>query len=444
MKKAITVIIIVAVIAAGSYYLLIRKKNGNNKAPVYTQTTPTRGDIQQKVAASGSITSNLDVEIKCKASGEITKLPFDISQTVKEGDLLLELDPVDEQRNVELAKVSLFNSQARLKSAKENLNISELELATARERAKVDLEVAQSHADTVKASTDRTIQLYNDGFISKGEYEQALADKIAADSAVDSARIKFTELDTQETSLELLRQDVVTATSNVDTAQINLDLANQRLDDTRVYSPMAGIVTDRYVQIGQIIASGISNTGGGTSIMKISDLSRLFVLALVDESDIGSVRVGQDVKISVDAFSNEKFEGKVDRIAPTGVNVSNVVTFEVRIEIVSENKTLLMPEMTADVEIITAVHNNVLTVPLKAVKTVNGKKEVTVLGADGKNETRNVETGINDGENIEIISGLTESDIVLYQEIDTSSIWQRNQDRGGPPPGMIGIGGHGH
>ncbi|MFH1676428.1 MAG: efflux RND transporter periplasmic adaptor subunit, partial [bacterium] len=395
MKKVITVIIIVIVIAAGSYYLLIRKKNGNNKAPVYTEAKPTRGEISQKVAASGSITSNLDVEIKCKASGEITTLPFDISQTVNEGDLLLELDPVDEQRNVELAKVNLFNSQARLKSARENLNISELNLATARERAKVDLEVAQARADTVKTSTERTIQLYNDGFISKGEYEQALTDKIAADSAVDSARIKFTELDTQETSLELLRQDVVTASSNVDTSQINLDLVNQRLDDTRVYSPMAGVITDRYVQIGQIIASGISNTGGGTSIMKISDLSRLFVLALVDESDIGHIVVGQQVKISVDAFPTEKFEGTVDRIAPTGVNVSNVVTFDVRIEVISDNKTLLMPEMTADVEIITAIHENAITVPLKAVQTKNGEKILMVQGPDGKPESRTVVTGID-------------------------------------------------
>jgi HlyD family secretion protein len=436
MRKFLIILIPILIIAA-VYFVFFRKGNGKEEAPVFTQVNPVRGDIAKIVAASGGVTSNLDVEIKCKASGEIVTLPFDISDTVLEGDLLLELDPVDEERNVELAQVSLSEDQARFSRTQENLRISQTDIETAYEQARVDLEVVQARADNAQASADRIEDLHNRGFISQEEYEQALTTALASEADVDSANIRFDELASQEAALSLLRFDVTLASASVTSSQINLETAMRRLDYTKVYSPMAGIVTARYVQTGQIISSGISSTSGGTAVMMVSDLSRLFILARVDESDIGKVVIGQRVKISVDAYSGQNFEGVVDRIAPVGVNVQNVVTFEVRIEISSENKNLLKPEMTADVEIIIAESIGALMVPTNAVKVEDGKSTVMVEGDGGVPMPREVETGIDNGEFIEILSGLSETDVVLVDQSQQSSMWQRQEEDHGPSRGMM-------
>lgn len=440
MKKILLLVIVLVVTAAG-YFLFFRNGNGNEQAPEFTEINPHRGTISKTVAASGSVTSNLDVEIKCKASGEIITLPFDISNTVLEGDLLLELDPVDEERNVELAKVNLNENQARLNRTRENLRLSELDLETAYERARVDLEVVEARADDAQASTDRIEELYELGFISEEEYEQAVTSALASRADVDSANIRFDELASDEAALSLLNLDVILASAAVTSASINLETAQQRLEDTKVYAPMDGIVTARYVQAGQIISSGISSTSGGTPVMMISDLSRLYILGRVDESDIGQIETGQQVRISVDAYQDESFEGTIDRIAPVGVNVQNVVTFEVRIEVTSEKKSLLKPEMTADVEIVIGESTDALLIPSNAVISMDGRAVVMVESADGNPEPRPVVIGMDDGQFTEIISGISETDVILINEMNESSMWRNStEERRGPPPGMIRFG----
>ena len=442
MKKVLWFLIPLIIIVA-AYFVYIKKGNGNEEAPQFTEVNPVRGDISILVAASGSVKSNLDVEIKCKASGEVITLPFDVSDIVHEGDLLVELDPVDEERSVQLARVSLNADSARLNRTQENLRLSELDLETAYERARVDLEVVQARADDARESTDRISELYERGFISQEEYDQALTTALASEADVDSANIRFDELSSQEAALSLLNLDVTLATASITSSQINLETALQRLEDTKVYSPMDGIVTARSVQTGQIISSGISNTSGGTPVMIISDLSRLFILARVDESDIGKVEVGQRVEISVDAYSDRDFEGIVDRIAPVGENVQNVVTFEVRVEITSDNKAPLKPEMTADVEIVIFESIDVLMVPSNAVMVNEGKSTIMVAGEGGEPVQSEVETGLDNGEFVEIISGLSETDTVLINQMQQFSMWQRQDDqRGGPRPMMMPIGRH--
>src|SRR5439155_4332181 len=114
-----------------------------------------------------------------------------------------------------------------------------------------------------------------------------------------------------------------------DSDKVALANARQQRDYTTVTAPMDGVVSALNVQIGVIIASGITNVAGGTTIMTLSDLSHVFVLASVDESDIGTIVVDQPAIITVDAYPGRQFKGKVVRIATKGVNVTNVVTFEV-------------------------------------------------------------------------------------------------------------------
>jgi multidrug resistance efflux pump len=398
---------------------------GDAESSEKTSAVVERKSIKLQVESTGRIVSNLDVEIKCKASGEVITLPFDISDRVAKDDLVAELDPADEERNVQKANVTLSASVARLAKAKLNLEIAQDDLANAKARAEVDHDTAVTRSRDARAKTDRVQQLYDQKLASQEEYETAETAAQKAEADLTNASIRLEELKTDEAALELKRQDLRLAESDVESARINLSTIEQRLTDTKVYAPIDGIVTGREVQIGQIISSGISNVGGGTTILTLSDLSRLFVLAYVDESDIGRIEQGQAVNISADAFIGKQFKGVVDRIAQKGINQSNVITFEVRIELLSKNKSLLKPEMTADVEILMAEAMDVLTIPIGAVSREEGKPTVSVIMDDGSMEIRNVEVGITDGEIIEIVNGLEEGETVAINEMEYESAWRK-------------------
>lgn len=397
-----------------------------------------RGPIRLSISSTGKVVSNLDVEIKCKASGEIIKLPFEVSESVRKGDLLLELDPADEQRRVDQAEVALSSSRAQLSIARENLTIAGRNLETDRDKAEAALKSAMARAEDARLKSGRVKELLEKNLSSREEYETAETTSVQASADLELARLKLDELKTRENSLEVSRFEVSMAEARMESDRIDLELARQRLMDTRVTAPIDGVVTSRNVQIGQIISSGISNVAGGTTTMVLSDLSRMFVLASVDESDIGKVSVGQPVEITVDAHPGKIFQGSVVLIATRGINVSNVVTFEVKIEVLSKSKSLLKPEMTANVEIIAAEKEDALLAPANAVVRMAGSYYVTLFGKNQTGEDRSVKIGISDGTRTEITEGLEEGDIIVLRSNGLESRWAgRDRERPPIPGGMI-------
>jgi len=433
--KKTWIIVLVVLLAAGGGFWYWRARTKSSTATTPTPTAKIeRGPVRQSVTSTGKIVSNLDVEIKCKASGEVVKLPFDISQAVKKGDLLLELDPRDEQQRVRQAEATVRASQARLINARESLALADEKLKTDRQRADAALTAAQARARDARAKTDRTRELLGKKLASLEEAETAETAAAQAAAEAENAATGLEELKNQARTLEQARQQIRIAEAQVDNDQVSLDLARQRLTETRVVAPVDGVVTQRAVQIGQIISSGISNVGGGTTALVVSDLSRIFVLAAVDESDIGQVRPGQRVKVTVDAYRNREFAGEVMRISPRGVNVSNVVTFEVKIEITARDKELLRPEMTATVEVLIDERSDALLAPSDALFRRGGKTWVTLQAADGAKTDREVGVGISDGRKTEILSGLTAGETVLVQGSDSK--WNGQGQRPSGPPMM--------
>jgi HlyD family secretion protein len=428
------VLLVLAALAGGGayYYWWVYLPGVKADAPAMVTAKAERGPIRLTVASTGRVVSNLDVDIKCKASGPIIELPYDVSDVVKKDSLLLRLDPIDEDRVLKRADVDLAASQAKLEIARQNLSVAERTLATDRDRAEAALKAAESRAGDARAKADRMKQLLAKALAAQEEYDTAETAAIQASADLDAARVKLDELKTQELALELKRQDVKLAEADVQADKIALEIAQDRLRDTKVMAPMDGIVAARNVQIGQIISSAISNVGGGTTVLTLSDLSQIFVLASVDESDIGKVCLGQPAVITADAYPGKKFEGKVVRIATKGVNLSNVVTFEVKIEVLGETKSLLKPEMTANVEIIAAAKDSTLLVPVEAVvRKAGGRQVVTCVKDDGATEDVPVTVGITDGTMTEIAGGLAEGRTVVVQKGGADSKWSANQKQGG-------------
>jgi len=435
MKKG-TVVLIVVVLAAGLVGYWMYSRAGSDDGEQEQETVKVkRGPIRKSVSSTGRGVANLDVEIKCKASGEVAEVPRDVSDRVKKGDLLLRLDPADEERNVRGAEVSLAASEARFLQAERSLLIAERNLAADRKRAAARLASAKARAKDAQAKAERQRRLLEKKLVSQEECGTAETGAIQAAADLKEVEIGIEELETDELALELKRQDVRLARAQVELDRIALSDANERLKDTRVLAPIDGVVSSRDVQTGQIISSGVSNVGGGTAVMTISDLSRLFVIASVDESEIGGVETGQDVTVTADAYPEARFRGSVVRIATKGVDTSNVVTFEVKIEVLGRRKGLLRPEMTANVEILISERESALLVPADSVFRRKGKRMIRVAKGEDSFEEREVEVGISDGISTEIVSGLKEGEAVVVSQSGGDSRWS-----GGRPPSIRRMG----
>jgi HlyD family secretion protein len=361
MKKVwIFIFVLVLILAAGAGYHFTFTEN-NNREQQFSSYASKRQDIRRTVSASGRIEAHRNVEIKSKASGEIISMPFEVSDRVERGDTLVELDPVDERRNVRSAQS--------------------------------DLQTAKASYEDARIKTKRLEDLNSQGLASQEEYE------------------------TQR--LQMIRARV-----ELEKREISLELAEQRLDETRIFAPFAGVVSERYVQVGQIISSGMSTVTDGTPILMLSDMSRLYAEASVDESDIGLVEVGQPAEISVDAYPDQKFTGKVRRIDVRGTSVSGVITYKTEVEILGDEKQKLRPEMTASVDIVVEESRDALVIPVAALQ--NKGRNYFVLAGSSPEEAKqiNVEPGLRSGEYVEIVSGLDSGD-TLWVSGRSGGEWSR-------------------
>lgn len=238
------------------------------------------------------------------------------------------------------------------------------------------------------------------------------------------------------------KENLDNAQYNYDTAQSKLEEAESNLSETVIVSPMDGVVIGEPVTDGTMAVQGNSNP---TVIMRIADLSRKQIFAKVDETDIGSVRVGQKATFTVDAYNGKTFTATVSKISQTDMdnswNISNsssssssssaaVIYYSVTLD-VDDPEGLLMPSMTARVEIETANKDSALAVPLSALKTDKNGTYVIVIKDDGTTENRYVETGIYGDEFVEIINGLSENekvDVTMVKKATTTT-----SARPGPP-----------
>ena len=425
-KSFIIMLAVVAIGASAGAGIFLHERGAKTATTLptnsYTMEAST-GDITQIVSATGPVASNLDVQIKCRASGEVITLPFDISDKVKKGDLLVQLDQKDEKVLLDQAEVTLEQSQSKLKEAIATERMAELDLQTATEQAASNIMAAEVKATNLHRKADRQKQLLTQTLASPEDFETAETDASQAATDLQNARIAKEQLKSQEVALQVKKEDVELAKQQVQLDGISLQNAQQQMDYTTIRAPMDGVIADLEIQKGTIISSAISVVGGGTSVITLSDMSHIFIMASVDESDIGNVAVGQPVDITADAFPGKTFSGKVVRIALQGVNTTNVVTFEVKIEVTSANKDLLKPQMTANVAIIEANKSNVVMIPIMAIVRKHQKTFVTIVKPDNSTEERELTLGIDDGEDQEVVSGLRGGEQILVFKSDATNVW---------------------
>jgi HlyD family secretion protein len=274
-------------------------------------------NISLTVEATGTVEPVDLVEVKSKASGQIVRMPVQVGSLVRRGDLLVQIDPRDVQNQYAQALAALRAAQA-----------------------KVEISLAQKK---------RSDNLYAQAVITAPEYEAASLDYANAQSAVVKART-------------------------------DVDLARQRREDATVSAPIAGTVLEQTSVLGTVISSATSSASGGTTILKMADLTRIRVRALVAESDVGNVHPGQTANVTVDAFPNRTFQGTVEKIEPQAVVQQSVTMFPVLITI-SNEEGLLLPGMNGEVSMLIEERQNVPAVPVDAVRNAREMPAVaSILG----------------------------------------------------------------
>jgi HlyD family secretion protein len=342
--------------------------------------TVERGDVARSVVATGKIQPLTKVEIKSKASGIVEKLLAHYGDTVKEGQILAELDKELLVAGVREAKANLLAAQA------------------AYERNRIEAEGPD--LPFLKASWDRSKKLYADGLIAPQILEDA---EMAYQMAVN-----------HQTAA---RSNAAVTRAEVERAKAALERAETDLRYATIRSPMDGLILSRDVEVGDAVSSILVLGSQATLVMTMGDVSEVYVLGKVDEADIGKVYLGQPARIVVESFKDKQFEGEVTKISPFGVEVDNVTTFEVRVSIRNPGGEL-KTNMTANAEIILEEKKDVLLVPESAVvydRERNTSLEVPDPGAPhGKREVK-VTLGISNGVKTELVDGLGEGSQIVLQ-----------------------------
>lgn len=268
-----------------------------------------------------------------------------------------------------------------------------------------------------------------------------------AEFTLNNAKVKYERTSYLYNIGAKSKEELDDAQYNYDTAESKLAEAESNLSETVIVSPMDGVVIGEPVTDGTMAVQGNSNP---TVIMRIADLSQKQITAKVDETDIGNVRVGQKATFTVDAYNGKTFTATVSKISQTDLdnswNTSStsgssssssaaVIYYSVTLD-VDDPEGLLMPSMTARVEIETANKDNALAVPLSALKTDSNGSYVVIVKKDGTTENRYVETGIYSDDNVEIVSGLSEGEQVSVAMAKKTTTDNNNNQRrqGGPPP----------
>jgi HlyD family secretion protein len=313
-------IALLAVLAIAIAAILIVRgaRSGGSKTQIMTAPVETR-NIALTIEATGTVEPIDMVEIKSKASGLITHMPVEVGSLVKKGDLLAQIDPRDVQNQYNQALAAVH--------------------------------AAEANVAVTKAAKERSDALFAQNIITADEHEKATLDDANAQSQLVAART-------------------------------NLDLALQRRQDATVTAPITGTVLEQPVTEGTVIASATTSASGGTTLLQMADLGRVRMRAMVGETDIGNVKPGQSATVTVDAFPQRTFAGRVEKVEPQAVVQQSVTNFPVLIS-VSNESGLLLPGMNGEVSMLVDERDSVPAIPVDAVRSVRELPVVAqALGLD--------------------------------------------------------------
>lgn len=353
MKKYFKYILmaLVAVIFIGTFVFLYIKSQPQPE--VYDEFTLQRMDIRKTTVVTGKIEPRNEVNVKPQISGIITEILKEAGETVQEGEVI--------------AKVKVIPDMGSLSAAQSRLRLAEIN----RKQAQTDY--------------DREKTLFDKGLVAADEY-----DKIAQ-------------------ALRQAREEVDAAQDNLEVVRDGVSKSNASASSTLIRSTITGLILDIPVKVGNSVI--LANTfNDGTTIATVANMNDLIFRGNIDETEVGRLSTGMTMKITIGALQDLKFDARLEYIAPKATDQNGANQFEIKAAVnLPSNATNIRSGYSANAEIVLAEAKNVLAVQESAIEFDGNDTYVYVIKGEGDKQTyerRKVQTGISDGINIEIRSGV--------------------------------------
>ncbi len=355
MRKVVWFVVLVAlagVFAWTLYYLFAKSQ----EAPVvYSTAQPSVQTIVKKTVATGSVVPRKEVEIKPQVSGIVEKLFVEPGDVVKENDLI--------------ARIRIIPNMLALNNAENRLNQAEISL----QNAQVEL--------------DRDRRLRDEGVISKAEWDQ-------------------TKLD-----FEQAKEERASAQDNLDLIRRGTTARTEKASNTLVRATIAGMVLEVPLEEGDSVIE--TNTfNDGTTIATVADMDELIFVGKIDESDVGKIRPGMELLLTIGALETERFTADLEHIAPKGVEENGAIQFEIRAALDLQEGVFVRANYSASADIVLDKRDDVLAIDEGLVTFEGEKAWVEVETAPQQFERREIRTGLSDGIYVEVVSGLAADEAV--------------------------------
>lgn len=358
MKKYLKVIIaaLVVLVFIGTFVFLYQKSKP--QPVVYDEFTPKVADISKTTVITGSIEPRDEVEVKPQISGIITEIYKEAGEMVKSGEVI--------------AKVKVIPDMGQLSSAESRVRLAEINLKQA------------------KVNFDREKQLYDKQLVSAEEYDNV------------------------RQTLDQAREEKTAAIDALEVVRDGVSRSNASASSTLIRSTISGLILDVPVKVGNSVI--LSNTfNDGTTIATVADMSDLIFKGNIDETEVGQLVTGMPMRITIGALQNLKFEARLEYISPKATDNNGANQFEIKAAVTVPQGNAIRSGYSANAEIELASAKGVLTVPESAIEFSGNDTYVYVIKGSGDDKTyerRKVTTGLSDGINIEIKSGLKKSEKV--------------------------------
>lgn len=369
MKRTKTLIILFVIVAAFATALIYLWQKNAEDPITYTTESPSEETIIVKTVATGNIVPKEEVLIKSNISGVIEEVFIEAGQYVNSGDLIAKIRVIPNISNLTSAKNSIASNQTSLQTAKINLQ-------------------------TQQANYDRQKALFEKGVISANEFEG----------------IKNTYLQTKQ-SVEQAQINLTSASQNFDIIKTGTTSGLGDIAQTQVRATVSGMVLDVPVKEGNQVIEA-NNFNEGTSIASLADVKKMIFEGKVDESEVGKIKEGLPLEITVGAIEEVKFEALLDYIAPKGVAENGAIQFAIKGTLKNIDSTFIRAGLSANASIILDKVEKVLAIKEALVQydTKTQKPFVEIEVGDQKFERRDIEIGISDGIFVHVKSGIKATD----------------------------------
>jgi HlyD family secretion protein len=453
--KIVITVVALLIAVVGVYASTVYSKRG----VVTVQTGKVvKQDLTSLVTASGEIKPKNYINIGANAIGSITELLVKEGAHVRKGQLLAKIEDVQPEADVQAQKANISGAEADSSAAEAGLKASDENIKTmqaAIEKDKADLA-------RMKSELDRAESLFKEQLLAKQDFELRRYTYEAQQSAVRQSEARVIQARAQR---DQVAAQLSSTQRRVTMAKANLIRFNDLLQKHNSYAPLDGVVTNLPVRVGETVVPGLQNQNG-TIIMTIADMSLITAEVKVDETDIVSVRLGQQVDVTIDAIPNKTFKGHVTEIGNTAIlrssgvaasqsAISSQEAKDFKVVVALDNPPdEIRPGLSCTAKITTATRQNVLTIPIQALTVRQkgdleakpaGKAGSATAAAAEKSDAaaekakkeeiqgvfvvrgekavfQKVETGITGATDIEVLTGLKESDQIVtgtYQVIRT-------------------------